>query len=235
MIRAVIFAILIGMAVSVLLVSINGCTASVEEVRGRAVDTWTAENCFSLLVSNMQHNLHLQRNIYVVITPFNVEVAEAITRIQQIKYGFQDAERIRRTDALLKQGMGLYRDKQGRLWTPQGHYDGKVDSVMFLVNLYNKAWPCEPPTFNGVPVIRMADMPCPTPDISKIESQIALINDRGAILHPSTVWGRENDTLTDEEHIFIVFDFTRNRDFQTGKLKMVIGGLGEKVEFALNK
>ena len=228
-------ALLVGMAVAFIF-TFEGCFTSLDEITALKYSSWTARDCMTVISGNTKHNLlGYPRNIYVMVTPYNPEVVFALSRLRQIKESLTDEATRSMIDGLLKQGGGIYMDEDGSFWTPRGRYSGDNDSLMLLVSLYNHSWPCEPPKIMGIPILLPGDMPCETPDISTIDKNLYLLNDRGEILYPKVVWGRQNNILTTQEYLLIVFDFTTDRTFLKSKyLRLKVDGFeNDNCEFAI--
>lgn len=187
---------------------LSGCFTSLEEVRSRSYRSWTAEECMALIMENTRHNLRADGQVvYALVMPYTPEVAQAIARYRQLKYDYSDSTTYEWVYELTKQGTGTFLDERGRLWDARGNrFSGRRDSLTVLVNLVNKTWPCDPPKINGIPLMRLSDIPCETPAIDDIGAHIFLRSTEGDTIYPSTVWGRKNNTLTTDEHLLVVFD-----------------------------
>lgn len=194
----------------------QSCAPSAAQLAERDYRTWSENDCLSLMMSNTRHNLKKDgQNVYAIITPFTPEVVKAIGRMRQLKHGYSDSATYDFIQGLTKDGTGAYLDRSGVMWDAQGNrFTGRRDSIMLMVNLTNKTWPCRPPTINGIPLLKMSETPCETPDIQDIEHHIFLLTATGDTLYPKTVWGRKNNILTDDEHLIVVFDlrYTERQD-----------------------
>ena len=145
---------------------------------------------------------------------------------------------------------GLYPDRDSRRnVTGRGNYvrdPADIDSLLILVSLKNKSFPCSIPivnkqardgTFIQVPIASLSEWPCYIPDIGDIDSRIALQNERGDTLHAKYVWGRRNQQLTLEETLFAMFSLREgSRHFLAGSkhLKLLVTGFDTKLNFALD-
>lgn len=115
------------------------------------------------------------------------------------------------------------------------HEDTVMDSLVFLISLTNLTWPCATPvvvTSAGmIPITRIqSDYPCHVPDISRLTESIILMNDTGIVAYPEEIWGRKNATLTQEEHIFVMFRFTDTQKAiirQSRDISLTIIGIDE--------
>lgn len=238
-----------------------GCFTSVDEILLRPPSSWTNRECQTLIVSKISHNLAKSGvNIYVTATPYYPSVVAAINRMQAAEYHWDDSTTQVRMDALLKTGVGLYKDweSKGKLVNSRGNYyrtPDEIDSMLFLISLKNQTWPCNVPVRNVVvgvdrdgsiiygmrPLTSMADWPCYIPEIDRINEHILLVNDRADTLQPKVVWGRRNNQLTMDEHLLVLFQFRRvnTRSFLSGckEYRMILTGFDQTVElpFSVNK
>lgn len=196
-----------------------GCFANVENIVERPPDEWSTRDCLTIVMSAMANNyLDQASNIQVVATPYYPDVVAAINRMQNLQLHWSPDESRTNMDLLLKAGVGLYINwENGRMMNGQGNYfrdKTEIDSLLFLVTLKNKTWPCNVPTatvsaggaFGSLPLTKHpGDWPCYIPDISDIENCIILTNDKGDSLRPKYVWGRNNTLLSLEETLLAQF------------------------------
>jgi hypothetical protein len=203
------FIFFVLLALSIIFILFNeGCSASAEQLRTVPYERWSAENCMSIIMANVSHNLRSDGQIvYALVIPYTPQVVKAIGRYRQLKYGLSDSLAYEFVQRLMQHGSSTFLDRQGAMWDARGNrFTGKRDSLMVLVSLINQTWPCKSPTLNGVPLIRQSDMPCEMPGISDIERHIFLRTDIGDTLYPSKVWGRKHESLTTDEDLLVVFD-----------------------------
>lgn len=186
----------------------NGCFSSVEALRQQDYSTWTAEDCMALVMANTHHNLRKDGTIiYSLVTPFTPEVVRAIGRLRQLKEGVSDSLTYEFIQRLTKDGTGLYLDRDGTIWDRSGNrFSPDRDSLLVMVNLVNKTWPCEPITINGVPIQRLSDVVCQTPDITRLEEHIYLRTAGGDTIYPKFIYGRRHTSLTSDENLLAMFD-----------------------------
>lgn len=237
-----------------------GCFTSVDEILLRPPSSWTNRECQTLIVSKISHNLTKTGvNVYVTATPYYPSVVAAINRMQSVEYHWDDSTSQVEMDALLKTGVGLYKDWEstGKLVNSRGNYyrtPDEIDSLLFLVSLKNQTWPCSVPVRNVAigatqggspiyatkPLMSMADWPCYTPEIESIHEQILLVNDRADTLKPKVVWGRRNSQLTTDEHLLVLFQFRRAnaRPYLSGckEYRMILTGFNQSIDlpFSVN-
>lgn len=192
-----------------------------DAIVARSVTSWSNRDCMTIVLSAMQHNYYDPEKppIIACATPYTPRVVMALNRMSQIKHQWSDKTFQHHADALLKDASGLYADWEHN----EQIYDSKLnrlrnllqmDSMMFLVTLSNRTWPCAPPvllTLDNVAgektpqFMQLSDWPCEVPDISNIESNISLINDHGDTVRPKYVWGRKDDQLMSDETLLIMF------------------------------
>jgi len=203
-----------------------GCSPSSETILTRPASTWSATDALTVVAANTYHNLKSGSNVLVMATPFTPDVARALTRLNQIKDGLSDSATYEKLYWLTRAGTGLHIDRDGKMY-------GRVDSLMVMVTLTNRQWPCTPPTINGRPILAMSAVPCETPSIDDIDRRLSLTTSTGDTMYPDVVWGRRNDILTEDETLLIVFRFTDRSFMKSTPVTLVVGGIGDSVEFEL--
>lgn len=186
----------------------SGCMASVDAIRSINYQQWTADECMTVIMANTSHNLRADGQIiYALVTPFTPEVVQAIGKYRQHKYGLSDSLTYEFVQRLTKQGAGTFIDRQGVEWDSRGNrFQGHRDSLMFMVNLMNKTWPCDPPKINGKSLLRISEVPCETPNIAQIDRHMYLYTASGDTVYPKTVWGRRGSILMEDENLLVIFD-----------------------------
>jgi hypothetical protein len=198
------------------------------------------------MMQAMAHNIfdNYSPNVKVIATPYSPPVITAINRTdQRIKHLSEHEYRLN-TERQIWEDLGLYIDwERDRLVDQHGNYLKSVlqlDSLTFLITIENKSWPCVPPTLvfsdaHGF-LIAPYDYPCYTPNITHLEDNIYLENDRGEILRANRVWGRQRDQLTMEETLLAKFTLREgNHHFLqgAGTMLIVIKGFDEPVKLEL--
>jgi len=235
---------------SIVVVVFAGCFTPASEVVQTPAASWSRRDCLTVMVSSLRHNLgDKESNVEAIITPYLPKVVEAIARMQQIDDSTGDEATRARVDLLLKSGAGLYVDweRQGKLVNSRGNYyrhPGELDSLLFMITLNNRTWPCNVPLQNVQiapgqyamqPIASLADWPCYTPGIDNLQATIFLLNSSGDTLRPKFLWGRNNEVLTMEEHIFAMFDFTggRKEPFlkESAAVTMILSGFDPPIRF----
>lgn len=192
-----------------------------DAIVARSMTSWSDRDCLTIMLSAMQHNYYDPEKppILACVTPYTPRVVMALNRMSQLKHRWSDETLQHHADALLKDASGLYAD-----WEHNAQiYDSKLnrlrdptqmDSITFLVTLSNRTWPCAPPvlltldnlTGDKTPqFMQLSDWPCEVPDLTNIESNIFLINDRGDTVRPRYVWGRKDDQLRTDETLLVMF------------------------------
>jgi hypothetical protein len=236
--------------VFVVAIFVAGCFTPASEIVQAPSGSWNRRDCLAVMVSGMRHNLGDQEsNVQAIVTPYLPKVVEAIARMQQIDDSTDDETTRENFDLLLKSGAGLYVDweNQGKLVNSRGNYyrrPGELDSLLFMVALKNRSWPCNVPLQNVEvapgkfvmrPLTSFADWPCYIPEIHDIDRMVCLINTRGDTLRPKFTWGRNNELLTTEEHIFVMFDFSAGGKHpflaESDSVTMVLSGFDRPIRF----
>jgi hypothetical protein len=156
-------------------------------------------------------------------TPYHPQVIMAIQRMAQKRANWTEEEFQKNVDILLKEAMGMYYEWNTRRFVDsRGNYVKNVsqfDSLLFLITIENKA---------GGSYI---------PDISNIENQIFLMNDKGNILKPKYVWGRKNIQLITSENLFAMFSFLGvNVHFldDVKEVSLIIKGFEHDIQLTFN-
>jgi hypothetical protein len=233
-----------------LAIAIAGCFTSATDVLQTPSRSWSKRDCLTVMVSSMRHNLSdNESNVQAIVTPYIPKVVEAIARMQQLDDSTDDETTRNNLDLLLKSGAGLFIDweNQGRLANARGNYyrhPRELDSLLFMVMLKNRSWPCNVPlqtvqvspgVYGMRPIAGLADWPCTTPEIHDLDRKIFLINAAGDTLRPKFIWGRNNEVLTMEEHVFVMFDFSKDRERPFLKegdgVTMVLSGFDRPMKF----
>ena len=234
----------------VLAAALAGCFTPAEEVLRTPPGSWSRRDCLTVMVSSMRHNLNDNgANVQAIVTPYVPRVVEAIARLQQLDDSTDDETTRNNLDLLLKSGAGLFIDWEhgGRLANARGNYyrhPRELDSLLFMVMLKNRSWPCnvplqtvqvQPGVYGTRPIAGLADWPCLTPEIDDLDRTMFLVNAAGDTLRPKFIWGRNNEVLTMEEHIFAMFDFSggRGRPFleESDGVTMVFSGFDRPMKF----
>ena len=184
-----------------------------EDILQKPSSQWSSRDCLTVILSSMQNNLYDQGspNIKLIATPYTPAVIAAINRMSQTREHWSDDETQRQIDTSLVLQAGLFLDPQtSQFMDSHGNYmgrTGRLDALQFLLTLRNNAWPCAIPVVNSVPLTKLlSDWPCYIPDISHLDQQIYLSNDKGFSIKPKYVWGRRNNQFTLEETLVVAFD-----------------------------
>ncbi len=176
---------------------------------------WSSRDCLTIVLSAMQHNFWDQSsNIQAIATPYYPSVMTAISRMRQVQMHWSEAAFRVYTDSLVKDNTGLAIN-----WSDMAFIDARsevvkdnlqIDSLMFLVTLKNKSWPCNVPQLLigklQVPIVlNPADWPCYIPDITHLENTIFLANDKEQYMRPLYVWGKKRNEMTMDETLIVMF------------------------------
>lgn len=234
-----------------LAIAFAGCFTAATDIVQTPSGTWTRRECLTVMVSNVRHNLGDDgSNVQAIVTPYVPKVVEAIVRLRQLEDSADDETARAHHDLLLKSGAGLYIDWEngGKLANARGNYyrhPRELDSLLFMVMLKNRSWPCNVPlqnvqilpgVYSAQPIARFSDWPCYTPGINDLDRTMFLVNGAGDTLRAKFLWGRNNEVLTMEEHIFAMFDFTGGRDRPfldaDGAVTMVFSGFDPPITFS---
>lgn len=225
-----------------------------EDIVRNPPSTWSSRDCLTVILSAMVHNLHdVDKNVEVIATPFYPSVVLALNQIQRSQYHWSEDDAKYHLDELMRGSSGLYVDwKDGRFVNSRGNYfrdQTDIDSLLIVVTLKNKTYPCATPYatvvqpgkdgdvhYASVPLLATADWPCYMPNITDIGSRIWLISEKGDTLRPKYVWGRRHETLTTTETLFILFPLrglSHHFLAESNKCWFEIAGFTTSMKFAL--
>lgn len=178
---------------------------------------WSGPELLTVIMEAGNHNLLDGRtNIKAIATPYYPSVVKAIGRRAQQKLRWSEEEFRAWVDRLAHEGSAMFID-----WDKADEpvFDARLDSLrsatqfdslMMLLTLRNIAWPCGKYvifTMYGRPLSIPLDRPdCEAPDITRLEGNILLVNDRGEFIVPMNLWGRRMNYLTNaDETLFVKF------------------------------
>lgn len=189
---------------------------------------WNDDDCRTVIAVATAHNLRKEPRVEVFVTPFSPQVIFALCRRDQQRLKWSDEVFKIKLEERFMEDLGVYIDaRNNSIFDKRGNFYreiSQVDSIMLLVTLKNKTWPCVSPIVSttirvdekDVPVYyplfgnNLSNVPCHMPDISDLEESIFLMNDRQELLKPRIVWGRRNNVLSREEKLLVVFSMTSN-------------------------
>lgn len=204
---------------------------------------WSSRDCLTIILSAMAHNLHdNEKNVECIATPFYPSVVVALNQIQRTQHHWSDDEAQEHLDELLRGSSGLYVDwRDGRFVNAKGNYfkdQTDIDSLLVVVTLRNKTWPCAVPTnFKGKLLMGLSDWPCYMPPTDDIDKRIWILNGEGDTLRPKFVWGRRHEFLTTTETLFVMFQFRRGEAHfleRSTSAWLQVAGFDTKMKFPLN-
>jgi hypothetical protein len=210
---------------------------------------WSGPELYTVIMEAGNHNLRdFRTNIKAIATPYYPSVIKAIGRRAQIQYHWPESEFQSYVDKLLHEGSAMFVN-----WEKPGEpvYDSKLhlldsvtqfDSLMVLLTLKNTGYPpgkyIVMPTGMGFRNIPIDDIHYIPPDITHLESQIYLVNERGDSLSPMILWGRNMNYLTNiDETIFLKFKLREGEKhfLEDSKIYcLVIRGLEENIRLELS-
>jgi hypothetical protein len=199
----------------------------IDDILERPSAGWSSRDGLTILMEVMANNLFDQYSpvVKVIATPYYPAVIAATNRAEQRTGHLSESDFRMNMDQQLWEDLGLYVDwRIHRLVDARGYYFKtilQVDSLTFLISISNTSWPCVSPIVvspTGIfPLFSSNDFPCYTPDISHLEDNIYLVNDRDDSLKASSVWGRRLNTLKTEETVLVKFQLNgSDRHFLDG-------------------
>lgn len=178
---------------------------------------WSGPELYAVIMEAGNHNLRDNRtNIKAIATPYYPSVIKAIGRRAQIQFHWSETEYQGYVDRLLHEGSAMFvnweRDDEPVYDSRLHHLDSvtQFDSLMILLTLRNTGYPpgkyIVVSTGYGFTNIPIDDKHYIPPDITHLENQIFLVNERGDSLSPMILWGRDMNYLTNiDETIFLKF------------------------------
>ncbi len=218
----------------ILLFTISGCfyigQNQYDDIIRRNPDEWSTQECLTVIMSAARYNFNDPRasDIKVVAIPYYPSVISAITRRAHILGPLQypaftykhTEERFRHDlDTLMAAQAGVYIDwTTGRYVDSRGDYlrgPTQIDSLMFYVSIWSDG-----------------TRPGTSPDISNLENDIYLVNDRNEIERPFHVAGKQNTRLITEEKLLVMFPLRQGgHHFLEGSENMylLVRGLGDDI------
>ncbi|MDI6767399.1 MAG: hypothetical protein QME52_11300 [Bacteroidota bacterium] len=204
-------------------------------ITSRSSTEWDYRDALTVIAASMTHNFIDNRtNIKVIATPYYPSVNLAIQRNAQLVNHWTEEEFRFNTDMLLRDNVGMYIDwETNRFVDSRGNYFRdklQIDSLMFLITIQNKAWPCNSMVMANVRGVVQMMVPlisfeqCYIPDISNLEERIFPVNEKNKFIKPKYVWGKIKNHLTMSERIFAMFHFSkRDGNSQEGNYHFLHG------------
>jgi hypothetical protein len=194
----------------------------IDDILERPSSEWSSRDGLTILMEAMSNNLLDQNSsvIKAIATPYYPAVIAATNRAEQHTARLSEPDFKKNMDQQLWEDLGLYVDwRNHRLVDAGGNYFKtilQVDSLTFLISISNTTWPCVSPMvvspIGMFPLFSSSDFPCYAPDISHLEDNIYLLNDRGVSLKARSVWGRRSNTLNMEETVLAKFQLNGSSD-----------------------
>jgi hypothetical protein len=155
---------------------------------------WSGPEVLTVIMEAGNHNLLDGRtNIKAIATPYYPSVIKAIGRRAQLLNHWSEAQFRGWVDRLLYEGSGMYVNWES---PSEPIYDSKLHHLDSIAQ------------FDSLMVLlTLIDVGYPHPDITQLEEQLFLVNERGDVLSPQTVWGRRMNILTNfDETLFLKFN-----------------------------
>ena len=192
-----------------------------EDVVQHAPETWNTRDCSTIIPgatqNNYADNIH-NPNIRVFAMPYYPVVITAIEwrehllgplQYQPFTYKHTWETFRKRLDSMLAIEAGVFMDwSNGKYVDTRGNYlrdPTQLDFIMFYVSLQNVGWLglTHLSDFMGQRWFGIATETIP--DISNLENNIYLLNDKNDTLKPRYVYGKHRDYLTIEEQLHVTF------------------------------
>ena len=201
-----------------------------DDIIKRNPEEWSTQECLTVIMSAARYNFNDPRSsdIKAVAIPYYPSVISAIMRrahilgpLQYPAYTYNHTEdRFRHDlDTLMAAQSGVYIDwKSNRYVDSHGNYlrdPTQLDSLMFYVSVWSDG-----------------TRPGTSPDITDLEKDIYLVNDRDEIERPLHVTGKKNTRLITEEKLLVMFPLRLNGHHFLGGCEdmfLVIKGLGDDI------
>ena len=201
-----------------------------DDIVQRPPEQWSTQECLTVIMSAARYNFNDPRSsdIKVVAIPYYPSVISALTRrahilgpLQYPAFTYKHTEERYRNDldTLLAGEAGVYIDRTtGQYLDSRGNYlrsPTQLDSLMFYLSIWSDG------TRPGL-----------SPDITDLENNIFLINDRNETIRPLRAVGKRNMRLTTEEKLLLMFPLYQNDHHfleGTDNMSLVIKGLGDEI------
>ncbi|MBI1804480.1 MAG: hypothetical protein HY033_01475 [Ignavibacteriae bacterium] len=223
-----------------LILLLSGCVHSkYESIILKPPSSWTKLDCQTIVASAMaRYGFDIESSVRIYATPYYPSVVTALSKMQQERKQLTEGEYQRDLDQLAKESMGIYYDAYvGRFMDPHGNYVRdrlQIDSLLFLVTIENKTFPCVIPfSFaSNRPIADLMSWPCYIPLLTDLEERIYLQNERGDRVKPRYILGRKGSQLFKDETMLMVFPLRQDgRQFleESETITMVILGFGEDI------
>src|SRR3972149_2085762 len=180
-----------------ILVIITGCFSlgqnTYTEIAAAPSTVWSSPEVLTMIMEAGNHNLRDDRShIKAIVTPYYPSVVKAIGRRAQSLYHWSETQYQDYVNQLLRESSGMYIDWDNPnepVHDTELHIlqkPAQFDSLLFLLSLSNigsGSW-----------------------DISQLERNLFLVNEKNKTLAPFTVWGRRMNLLAGiDETMFVKF------------------------------
>jgi len=180
-----------------ILVIITGCfylgQNTYTDIAAAPSTVWSSPEVLTMIMEAGNHNLRDDRShIKAIVTPYYPSVVKAIGRRAQSLYHWSETQYQDYVNQLLRESSGMYIDWDNPnepVHDTELHIlqkPAQFDSLLFLLSLSNigsGSW-----------------------DISQLERNLFLVNEKNKTLAPFTVWGRRMNLLAGiDETMFVKF------------------------------
>jgi len=172
---------------------------------------WSSPEVLTLIMEASNNNLRdFRNNVKVIATPYYPSVVKAIGRRGQFTGHWSEEGYRKFVDALLFSASGMLVDweKDERIFAGRSGYltgPEQYDSLMFLVSMQNLGWPCVKMVSVGGKILSFGNPDCDVPDMTNFDEKVFLVNEENKSLRPVLVWGIRQNSLMNEETIFLKF------------------------------
>jgi hypothetical protein len=210
------------------ILSLAGCyylgQNTYSDIAATPSSVWSSPEVLTMIMEAGNHNLRDDRtHIKAIVTPYYPQVVKAIGRRAQALHHWSEDDYRGYVNQLLRESSGLYID-----WADPGEpvYDGRlhvldsvgqIDSLLFLLSLSNIG--------SG------------TWDISQLERNLFLVNERDSRLAPFSVRGKKMNVLGGiDETLFVKFKFRAGENHfldKSDRYFFLIRGLGTDIRIEL--
>ncbi|TAK61918.1 MAG: hypothetical protein EPO24_05415 [Bacteroidetes bacterium] len=221
------------------LITITGCVHhEFDTIVKKPVSEWSAPDCLTIMSMATSNNFaNDDARVRVIVTPFSPLVVTAFTRLQQERQRLSAAAYHSLVEDRLLEDLGIYYDtKTGYTFDARGNYyrdEAQIDSLLILLSLENKTYPCTPPIVmvpigkEKIPKMRqlmnVGDYPCYTPEITDLEKQIFLKNEKDELLQPRGVYGKRGKVFFKREQLLLLFSLRQGeKNFFDGSKRIYL-------------
>ena len=229
----------------VILATFSGCfyigEDNYDDVMKKPATSWSSRDALTVTMACAVTNLNdvTSPNVKVIATPYFPSVILASNKVWEDRNHITMQEFKSTSEDIARYNAGLYIDwDKNQFVDSRGNYFRgplQLDSLMFYIHLENNGWKNATPSFNEKFLWNPNIFPCYIPDITDLEQNIYLVNDKNKFIKPKHVWGRRHNEFTFPENLLVMFALrNEGHHFLDGSKNMylVIKGFDANIKLA---